>query len=61
MRDASKTDPVFKTATHLTRRAHLHLYWEVYAPIFATAILSLAVFLMGSFGVHWTRFTMPPL
>jgi len=59
MRDASKTDPVFKTATHLTRRAHLHLYWEVYAPIFATAILSLAVFLMGSFGGVWERIGDP--
>ena len=53
MLDEAMTDPVVQTAKRLTRRAHAHLYWEVYAPLFARAALVLALFLIGTFGGIW--------
>lgn len=42
-----------KRTNILTRQALVYLYWEVYAPVFAPALLAISLFAMGSFSGLW--------
>ncbi len=50
---------IHKRAKHLTRKAHWHLMWETYAPVFAIGVLGICLYFTGAMFGLWQRIGDP--